>query len=139
MDFMKIAKNLERKHKTACEIRIKFMSKKPKTSVFGDLKKRAVEIIPIMVAPIDEEVKKDMEKLKGSYSNIEEFKKKVQLLGSKWRYYTVEGGERAREEGQLNYTYHILEDGIYIQTPGIHAGFMEGVGRKTAKIKYELL
>jgi len=127
MVFNKMLKELEKSTNSSCEIQLKFINNKTKIEVYGDLKERAIEVIPLKVKNFN--TLQDLKILKGKYKNRKKLEDKAFTLCALGCPNIVR---------QLNNRYHILEDGIYLTTPGIHVGFAEGKGEKVAKIRYEM-
>ena len=134
-DLADIVKKLEKEYKAPCQIKLTTIKDKAEYKIYGNLKERVIRVVPLKFK--DKKVQKDLERLKGSYNLIKNLEEKIYRLGSKYRYYKETG--KVDKNKKLNYSYHILEDGLYLRTPGIHVGFLEGIGAKVAKIKYDLL
>jgi hypothetical protein len=119
-NLTKLIKEIEKEKNCACDIDVNTVKNGKHTSQkYGSLEERKIKLNKI-TGKYGKDAAKDIKLLRESYISVEELKdymKKNNLLSK----------------------YHVLKDGIYLRTPGIHVGFAEGVGYKIASIEYERL
>ncbi|MFH1248727.1 MAG: hypothetical protein V1660_01090 [archaeon] len=119
-DLIKLIKKIEKERDCACDIDVNIVKNGVYASEkYGNLDNRKIKLNKI-ARKYREDITKDLKLLKDIYHSVKELK---DCLG----------------KNNLLLKYHVLKDGIYLKTPGIHGGFLEGIGDKIASIEYDRL